>query len=182
MHFWLKFAHIAMVSLWFSGLCFLPWLFMAHRRGDADARPRQFSRMANLVYFRLATPAAALSILLGMPLMLYAQPGAWLVIKLALVALAVLLHVYFGLVMYEMGRGNDRHGVWFFRIASAVPMVLVLALAAVTAVKPRTLLPLPAPPGATPFVADAVQPRSVPVHSAGGASSSSSSTSGSYSP
>lgn len=180
MHFWLKFAHIALVSLWFAGLCFLPWLFMAHRRGEAAAYPRHFNRSANWAYFRLATPAAALAILLGMALMPYAQPGAWLVAKLVLVALAVLLHVYFGLVLYEMGKGNDRHGVWFFRVAGGVPMLLALALAGITAAKPRTFLGLPAPPAAAAIPAG--EGADAAHHSAGGTSSSPSSASGSYSP
>jgi putative membrane protein len=92
-HFWLKFLHIALVAVWFTGLLFLPRLFVAHRRGEVDAQRSYFNRTANTLFFRLATPAAVLAILLGMVLMLYAQPGAWLVMKLIVVAVAVLFHV-----------------------------------------------------------------------------------------
>lgn len=178
MHFWLKFLHIAMVSVWFTGLFFLPRLFIAHRRGEVDAVPAYFNRTANLLYFRLATPAAALAILLGMLLLFYAQPGAWLALKLVLVAIAVLIHVHYGLVIYEMGRGRSRHSVAFFHISGWLPLILLLALAALTAAKPRTLQPWPAPPP------PAVPPAGAQVsagYSAGG-SSSSASASGSYSP
>lgn len=147
MHFWLKFFHIVAMTVWFAGLFFLPRLFVAHRRGEPDADPDYFLPVAKTLFFRVMSPAAVLTIALGLVLIAWAQPGAWLVMKLAVVAMAVLLHLYLGVVLYDMGRDRDRHGPMFHRVLGMVPLVLLLALAALTGGKPATAPPLPAPPG-----------------------------------
>ncbi len=146
MYFWLKFLHIAMVGTWFLGLFFLPRLFMAYRRGEADADRAYHNRLTNLVFFYVSTPAAILAIVLGMALMLYIPPAGWLVLKLVVVAIAVLLHVYCGLLLYQMSKGGERHGPVFFGVMGWVPLVLLLAIAGLTAAKPAGLPSLPAPP------------------------------------
>lgn len=149
MEFWLKVLHIAAVAVWFAGLCLLPRLFLARRRRRRDAEADYFNPVANALFFRLATPAAVLAIVLGMLLIaLGPDPGAWLPMKLALVSLAVLLHLYLGLMLYELGRGRDRHGAGFYRVAGWVPVLLLIGIAALTAGKPRTVGDLPPPPTA----------------------------------
>lgn len=149
MYFWLKFFHIAAMAVWFTGLFFLPRLFAARHRAETDAERARFVPMAGTLYFRIMSPAALVTITLGMVLFAFGPSGAWLVIKLTLVTLVVAMHLYFGVVLYELERGNDRHGTWFYRIAGWVPLLLVLAVAGLTGAKPQTVPPLPPPPGAT---------------------------------
>ena len=149
MVFWLKFFHIAAMAVWFPGLFFLPRLFVARHRAEADAERARFIPIAGTLYFRIMSPAALLTITLGTILFAFGPNGAWLVIKLTLVTLAVALHLYFGVVLYELERGNDRHGTWFYRVAGWVPLLLVLAVAGLTAAKPQTVPPLPPPPNAS---------------------------------
>lgn len=147
MAFWLKLLHISAMAVWFAGLFFLPRLFLARRRGEGDGEAAFFNPVANALFFRVATPAALLTIALGMVLIAYGPGGgAWLVMKLVLVALAVLLHLYYGLLLYELGQGNDRHGPWFYRVAGWTPLVLLLAMAAITGAKPESAGSLPPPP------------------------------------
>ena len=160
MYFWLKMLHIGAVMVWFCGLFFLPRLFVAHQRGGRDAHPAYFNPVANLLFFRITTPAGIVAIALGMVLIAMVPFGAWLAAKLAVVMAAVLLHLYLGIHLYKLGQGQDHHGPRFYRVAGWVPLVLLLALAAITGAKPQTFGDLPAPP-----VADAA------AHSAGGASS-----------
>jgi protoporphyrinogen IX oxidase len=68
------------------------------------------------------------------------------VMKLVVVALAVLLHLYYGLLLYELGQGNERHGPWFYRLAGWLPLLLLLAMAAITGAKPDSAAGLPPPP------------------------------------
>ena len=158
MYFWLKVLHIAAMTVWFAGLFMLPRLFVercpraAAEGGDAaaaagtDGDPAFFNPVAKTLFFWMATPAAVVTILLGMGLIAYGPTGAWLVMKLVIVALAVLVHLYVGLQLYELGQGRDNHGPLFYRLLGWVPVVLLLAAAGLTAGKPQTVGTLPAPP------------------------------------
>ena len=158
MYFWLKVLHIAAMTVWFAGLFMLPRLFVercpraAAAGGDGDAAagtdgdPAFFNPVAKTLFFWMATPAAVVTILLGMGLIAYGPTGAWLVMKLVIVALAVLVHLYVGLQLYELGQGRDNHGPLFYRLLGWVPVVLLLAAAGLTAGKPQTVGTLPAPP------------------------------------
>jgi protoporphyrinogen IX oxidase len=145
-YLWLKILHISAMAIWFTGLFFLPRLFVARNRGEGDAQPAYFNVVANTLFFRLATPAAVVTILLGMILIAYGPTGAWLVMKLALVAAAVLLHLYVGLMLYELGQGREPHGALFYRLLGWIPLALLLAIAALTGAKPQTAGDLPPPP------------------------------------
>lgn len=176
MYFWLKILHIAAMVLWFAGLSFLPRLFMARHRNARDGRGAYFNKVAKALFFHIATPAAVATIALGMVLIAYGPTGAWLAMKLVAVSVAVLLHLYMGVMLYELGQGRDRHGVGFYRVFGWMPWVLLLVVAALTGAKPRTVGELPPPPVATTRAACANGDTTIamPAHAVGGASSPSS--------
>jgi len=147
-YFWLKILHVSAMVLWFAGLFFLPRLFVARHRGQRDGAAGYFNVVANTVFFRVATPAALVAVLSGMVLIAYGPTGAWLVMKLVLVSGAVLLHLYMGMVLYELGQGRERHGVGVYRVIGWTPLVIVLGVAALSGAKPVTVGDLPPPPGA----------------------------------
>lgn len=146
MYFWLKVFHITAMSVWFVGLFFLPRLLAAHRP-DSDEDEQAVAPEAKTLYFQLMTPAGVLAIALGMVLIAYIPQSAWLVLKLMVVVVAVCLHLYLGVVLYDLGRNKHRHGVWFYRVLAWLPLLLLLVLAALTGAKPDSLGGLPPPPG-----------------------------------
>ncbi|UNK42744.1 CopD family protein [Luteimonas sp. S4-F44] len=149
MYFWLKVLHILAMTVWFSGLFFLPRLFVARHRREIDADPAFWNPVTNTLFFRVMTPAALVTIVAGGVLIAFGPSGAWLVLKLVVVAAAVLLHLYFGLLLYELGQDRDHHGPTFYRAIGWVPLVLLLSIAALTGAKPRTIGDLPPPPQAS---------------------------------
>ncbi|MBB3342357.1 CopD family protein [Luteimonas sp. RC10] len=149
MYFWLKVLHILAMTVWFSGLFFLPRLFVARHRREIDAEPAFWNPVTNTLFFRVMTPAALVTIVAGGVLIAFGPSGAWLVLKLVVVAAAVLLHLYFGLLLYELGQDRDHHGPTFYRAIGWVPLVLLLSIAALTGAKPRTIGDLPPPPQAS---------------------------------
>lgn len=147
MLFWLKVAHITAVAVWFTGLLLLLRLFASRRRGGREARPDFFNPVANCLFFRIATPAGVLAIALGMGLIPWVEPGAWLLAKLCLVAGVVLVHLWAGAHLHALGKGQARPGAVLPAVLGWTPLLLLLAIAALTGAKPRTIDGLP-PPGA----------------------------------
>lgn len=148
MHLGLKILHISAMAVWFTGLFLLPRLLAARHAPIPDAEPAYFNPVANTLYFRVMTPAGVTTIVLGMLLLPYAELGAWLVAKLVLVLIAVFVHLQLGVHLYQIGQGEDRQGPWFYRVICWAPLLLVLAMAALTGAKPATVANLPAPPAA----------------------------------
>lgn len=147
MVFWLKFFHIAAMAVWFTGLFFLPGLFIASERtsrsGEGrDDEPPHLHAIGKALYFQIMTPAAVITVVLGIVLIAFGFQGPWLLAKLALVAVAVLLHLYFGQLLVDLSRGHTRHGIAFYRVLNWLPLPLLLCIAALAAVQPASLPPL----------------------------------------
>ena len=142
MYFWLKFFHIAAMAVWFTGLFFLPRLFIAHVRDGDAADHGRLNSIGKTLYFGIMTPAGVITVVLGIILIAYGFQGAWLPAKLALVALAVLLHVYFGQLLTDLSHDHSRHGAGLYRLLNWCPLLLLLGIAALAAAKPGALPPL----------------------------------------
>lgn len=121
---WLKVLHLAAVTLWCAALLYLPLALGAARDGDRLAQ----HRVLRLLYTSVATPAALVAIASGTLIFLWQGPLApWLVVKLALVALVVLMHAGVGLLVLRSERaGSPAH----CRSCSAVFGASLLALSA----------------------------------------------------
>lgn len=142
MYFWLKFFHIAAMAIWFTGLFFFPRLFLASGREGASTTDGDVAAIGKTLYFGIMTPAGVVTVALGIALIAYGFEGPWLVAKLILVAMAVLLHVYFGQLLLDLDQGRERHGALLYRALTWSPLFLLLAIAALAAAKPGALPPL----------------------------------------
>lgn len=138
MYFWLKLLHIAAMAVWFTGLFFLPRLLRARRHAPRDT---QNERLGRALYFGVMTPGAVLTIALGMLLLAWGANGAWLPAKLALVSIAVLLHLYFGQRLVDGQQAGSLRDL-VDRLLTWLPLPLLLGITALAAVKPGALPPL----------------------------------------
>lgn len=137
-YLWMKIFHIGAMAIWISGLFLLPRLFIAGSRGHgADAE--RLNEMGKMLYFGVMTPAGIVTMGLGLALISFGFEGIWFPAKMALVSLIVLMHLYYGQLLLDLSHGRLRHGTRFLHVLNWVPLVLVLAIAALTAAKPRTL-------------------------------------------
>lgn len=132
----LKFLHIAFFTIWFAGLVALPWIFGEHTPQNARVGMTQLRRLERTVYFAIATPAAVLAVIFGSLLLLYGFSGAWLPIKLTLLVIAVVFHLYCGYVMQLFLYGRNPHSRALFRLLSQVPLLLLMAIVFLATVKP----------------------------------------------
>ena len=135
---WIKSLHIIFVITWFAGLFYLPRLFVYHSMiaaTDHEGNER-FKIMERKLFFGIMTPGGILTILFGSWLWLgYGITGAWLHIKLALVALLIAYHVYCGKLMFDFRHDRNRHGHVFYRWLNELPTVILVAVVLLVVLK-----------------------------------------------
>lgn len=136
---WLKIFHITAMAIWFTGLFFLPRLLLMRLSGEGPEASAQLAPLGRALYLGVMTPAAAVTVTFGIVLIGFGFQGAWLPAKLALVTAAVLLHLYLGQLLLGGGDGSMRHRPLFYRMLNWIPLLLLLAIAALTAAKPGAL-------------------------------------------
>ena len=135
---WLKAFHIIFVVTWFSGLFYLPRLFVYHcAASDAVGRERFVVMERRL--FALMTLGAALAIVLGIS-MVAAMPAyldfLWLRVKLALVAGLIAYHLWCYKLMGELREGRNGRSQRWYRMFNEVPGLFLIAIVLLAVVKP----------------------------------------------
>ncbi|MDO8939488.1 MAG: CopD family protein [Methylicorpusculum sp.] len=94
---WLLLLHISSVVCWCGSLLYLPALITGAASQHTDIERERQQAMMFLVYRLFSTPAALMAILSGTALFITGGISKhWLIIKLTLVAVLVLCHVFSG--------------------------------------------------------------------------------------
>ena len=135
-----KTLHVVFMVSWFAGLFYLPRLFVYHALAAPDDRVgiERFKTMERKLYRGIMTPAAVLTIALGIWLWLgYDVGGGWLHAKVALVLALVALHVYLGFLLRDFALDRNRHGHVFYRWLNEIPALpLLVAIVWLVVAKP----------------------------------------------
>ena len=133
---WIKSFHIIFMVTWFAGLFYLPRLFVYHAMSKDKISLERFVIMERKLFFGIMTPGGIITIILGFWLLDYGYSGLWLNIKLLLVLLLVIYHVYcFKYLMYFKYNRN-KHSHIFFRWFNEVPVILLIAIILLVELKP----------------------------------------------
>src|SRR5579872_3148673 len=102
---WVKAFHIIFMVTWFSGLFYLPRLYVYHATAEDLISIKRFKIMEKKLFYYIMTPAAVLTIFFGFWVLSYNPAGylhmMWLQIKLGLVLLLVLYHIYLGKLLHD---------------------------------------------------------------------------------
>ena len=138
---WLKSFHIISMVTWFSGLFYLPRLFVYHSTCLDTAGDNRFKIMERKLFYGIATPGAALTLIFGLKLL---QEGLWeayrhalwLHIKLLLVALLIIYHLMCGYYLYQFKYNRNTHTHVFYRWFNEFPVLLLIGIVILVVVKP----------------------------------------------
>jgi len=135
---WIKALHIVFMVTWFAGLFYLPRLFVYHAGATDAIGIERFKVMERKLYYGIMTPGGVLTIGSGLWLWLgYGISGAWLDVKLALVAILVAHHVWLGKLMLDFRHDRNRHGQVFYRWINEIPALpILIAVVLLVVVKP----------------------------------------------
>ena len=137
---WVKALHIIFMVTWFSGLFYLPRLYVYHSQADDLISKERFIIMEKKLFYYITTPGALLTILFGLWLISYNPTGylhmLWLQIKLGLVLLLVIYHIYLGRLLRDFSRNQNQHSQYFYRWLNEVPTLFLIAIILLAILKP----------------------------------------------
>jgi len=137
---WIKAFHIFFMVTWFSGLFYLPRLFVYHAECHDEIGNARFKIMERKLFFGIMTPTAILTLIFGFWLLslewqIY-RYYEWLYIKLFFVLLVVLYHLYLGKCLFAFKNNQNTHSPVFYRVLNEVPVLFLIVIICLVTVKP----------------------------------------------
>ena len=122
-----KTLHLIFMVTWFAGLFYMARLFVYHREAEAKPSPikealqDQYAIMERRLFYIITWPGMVLTVIFGTA-MLIANPNylsLWLYVKLFMVLLLIIYHLYCGELMKDLkeAEGNarkTRKGIWIY--------------------------------------------------------------------
>ncbi len=133
---WIKAFHVISMVTWFAGLFYLPRLFVYHSAAEDKISIERFLIMERKLYFYIMTPGAVLTLVFGFWLLVSVDSGLWLNIKLGLVSLLILFHLYCGKLLVDIKNDPKSHSQKFYRWLNEIPTVILIAVVILVVVKP----------------------------------------------
>ncbi|CAN7215967.1 CopD family protein [Trinickia sp. LjRoot230] len=135
---WIKTFHIVLVAAWFSGLFYLPRIYVNLAMETEPAAYRRLLVMARKLYrfmTFIAIPALACGLWLWLAVGIGSGQG-WIHAKLGVVVLLVLYHVYCRHLLGVFERGENRRSHRWYRFFNELPVLGMLAAVALVVIKP----------------------------------------------
>lgn len=137
---WILAFHIIAMVAWFAGLFYLPRLFVYHADSSDTISDERFKIMEHKLYRYIMTPAGILTTLLGLWLLGTAFYGYllqhWMQLKLVLVVLLWVYHLYCGRIVRDFKQNCNQHSSKFFRFFNEIPTILLIGIVIAVVVKP----------------------------------------------
>lgn len=137
---WVKAFHIIGVVCWFSGIFYLPRLFVYHAMSEDQVSKDRFVIMERKLFWGIMTPSAVVTVVLGSWLLIanhsYFMAWWWMQLKLILVVLLIAYHVYCWWFMKALREDSTIRSHKFFRFFNEVPVLLLVAIVILIVVKP----------------------------------------------
>ncbi len=141
MMLWVKALHLIFMVTWFAGLFYLPRLFVYHAMTDDQAGIDRFKIMERKLFFGIMTPGAILTFVFGFWI-LYINSWAayggtlWLHVKLVLIFVLVIYHIYCGKLLLDFKHDRNRHGHVFYRWLNEFPVLILVGVIILATVRP----------------------------------------------
>jgi protoporphyrinogen IX oxidase len=126
---WLKFVHVAAISIWCAGLICLPGLYLQRAHvADRDSL-HHLQRFVRFCYIVLISPAAFVAVATGTALIFVSQTfDLWFTAKLVFIGVLVGIHIVTGLVIVRLFDKGEVYPVWRFVAVTVLTVLTTLAI------------------------------------------------------
>lgn len=137
---WIKAFHLVAVVAWFSGLFYLPRLFVYHATAHDALSVARFKVMERRLYYGITWPAALLTSILGLSLLHYNWSyylhAGWMHAKLGLVLILWGYHWCCGHYLRLFAENDNVRSERFFRVFNEMPTILLIGIVILVVVRP----------------------------------------------
>lgn len=136
---WLKAAHVVVMVTWFSGLFYLPRLFVYHAMSDDKISQERFKVMERKLYLGITTPGGILTTLTGLGLILHSPfylQQRWLHWKLLLVLGLWAYHLICGHFVKRFKHDKNSHSHVFYRWFNEAPVIALIGIICLAIIRP----------------------------------------------
>ena len=131
-----KTLHIIFMVTWFAGLFYLPRLYVYHAQAEDQISKDRFKIMERKLFWGIMTPGAVLTVLFGVLLIEYHGMSYWLKMKILLVFVLALYHVWCGVLLVKFKTDSNSHSHIWYRIFNEVPVIFLVLIVALVVYKP----------------------------------------------
>ena len=122
---------------WFAGLFYLPRLFVYHAMSDDTTSLERFKVMERKLFYGIMTPGGLITLITGIWLWFgWGIVGAWIHIKVALVFVLVIYHVWCGVILVQFKNDTNKKSHVWFRWFNEFPVVILVAIVFLVVLKP----------------------------------------------
>ncbi|HKI61342.1 MAG TPA: CopD family protein [Mariprofundaceae bacterium] len=136
---WIKSFHIIMMVSWFAGLFYLPRIFVNHAQFPDGPVHERLSLMEAKLY-RFVTPIMWLTLLTGLWLVWlqwdFLHDEMWFWLKMAIVALLMVYHLYCGRLVRMFAEGGNTRSHVFYRWFNEAPVFALMGAVILVVVRP----------------------------------------------
>ncbi len=138
---WIKAFHVIAMVTWFSGIFYLPRLFVYHAMSEDKISQERFKIMERKLYYGIMTPGAIFTIGFGLWL-LYAyawqlyKTSLWLHLKIGFVLILIGYHLYCGYLRLQFYKDQNCYTHIFYRWLNEIPVILLVGIVILAIVKP----------------------------------------------
>ena len=138
---WLIAIHLIFMVTWFSGLFYLPRLYVYHAMSADQISLDRFKIMERKLFWGITTPGGIGTLAFGFLALsqkyaFYADLN-WMHLKLILVLLLVLFHFYCGKLLYDFKYDKNRHSHRFYRWLNEFPVIVLVGAVVLAVIKPK---------------------------------------------
>jgi len=136
---WLKALHLIFMVTWFAGLFYLPRLFVYHAMSNDQTSLDRFKIMERKLFFGIMTPGMVLTLAFGIALLFTRDylSELWVQIKLALIVVLVLYHLYCGKLVKDFKHDRNTHSHVFYRWFNEFPVLILFAVVLLAVFRPQ---------------------------------------------
>ena len=142
LYFYIKAIHIIFIVTWFSGMFYIPRLFIYNTEAEEKSEleksilRRQFNIMIKRLWLGITWPSAILTLIFGTWMgFLYGSIPEWLWIKLAFVVGLYVYHFSLQKIYKEQMKGVFRYTSQQLRLWNEVATVFLVAIVVIASVK-----------------------------------------------